>query len=504
MDDYNPAELSNEVIAIIVSSTYGSGDPPGNAEALMDWLSRSSSSVSGVAYAVCALGDQTYPDFCQAGVDFDRLMEERGGRRVVPRKDCDYYFEEPFGEFSEDVLSWLRSEGKTLLTGEAASVSTEAAAPAEVSPTSERAPRGTRNAPVAATLRARRRLNVGQSKKETMHYELAWSGDDVAFEPGDSFAVLPKNNATEVDAILSRLVLDGQTSVKVGSTNSSLRDALLSACDLQTVSEDLLRRFGGPPVGAAALELREYLDKRHLIDVLHDCPKASIDAQGLVEALRSLKPRLYSVANSPLIERNAVHFTVETLRYERQNRSCEGVASTWLADRVSDGSDVLMYRVAAPHFRLPATTGTPILMIGPGTGIAPFRAFLQHREAQGDPGRNWLFFGHQHKATDFLYRAELERYIQTGALTKLSLAWSRDQAHKIYVQDRVREQGAEVWSWIQSGAYIYVCGDKLAMAPQVREVFVQIGIDHGGLSLAQSEAMVAALESEGRYCADVY
>jgi sulfite reductase (NADPH) flavoprotein alpha-component len=503
MDDFEPCDLSDEVMAIIVSSTYGNGDPPGNAEALMEWLSEPSSSVAGVAFAVCALGDQTYPNFCQAGADFDRLMEERGGRRVVARKDCDEYFEEPFAEFSEDVVSWLRAEGEAVLSG-APSVATAANETTTASESTKTKELGTRGAPVSATLRSRRRLNRAGSAKETMHYEFVWSEGEVAFAPGDSFAVTPQNNVAEVDAILAELRLDGASQVTTGDETTTLREALIHLYDLQTVTPDLLTSLGGPNPNSASLGIEDYLEKRHLLDVVRDCPASSVDAQRLVDGLRSLKPRLYSVANSPLVESNAVHFTAETLRYSQFGRSCEGVATTWLADRVADGDVVPMYCVQAAHFRLPENTGAPVIMIGPGTGVAPYRAFLQHRQAQGASGRNWLFFGHQHRATDFLYEEEMLGFQRSGLLTKLSLAWSRDQDEKVYVQDRLLESGGEVWSWLASGAYVYVCGDKNAMAPQVRDAFLEILTAHGRLGPAQARETLDEWERSGRYCVDAY
>ena len=501
MASFQPSDLAKERLAIVVTSTYGNGDPPYNAEAMMKWLNQPDSAVPGVAFAVCGLGDQTYPKFGQAGKDFDRLIEERGGRRIVPRVDCDVDYEEPFEQFMESVLQWLSENGDTLDadSGAVASAGDEPAHP-EVT-----AAIGTRSAPVRATLRSRRRLNREGSAKETMHYEFEWPDHDVAFQAGDSFALIPENNPQEVAAVLAALNIDASASVTVGDESCSVRDALMTTRDLQVVTEELLALLlstgTNPSVGPDAAA---YLGSRHLVDVLRDTSDASIHAQALVDGLRRLKPRLYSVASSPLAEPRGVHFTVETLRYNWNGHSREGVATTWLADRFNDGDSVPMYCVQAPHFRLPDAAGVPVIMVGPGTGVAPFRAFLQERRAKEDPGEAWLFFGHQHAATDYLYEDEIEAWRADGTLNRASFAWSRDQAEKVYVQDKIRENGADIWAWIEAGAYMYVCGDKNAMAPQVRDAFITIAVTHGGHGQAEAEALFDGWEQSGRYCVDAY
>lgn len=509
MADFEPSQLAAEMLAIIITSTYGNGDPPYNAEALMDWLHQPESSIAGVSFAVCGLGDLTYPRFAQAGKDFDRLMEERGGRRIVPRTDCDVEFEEPVAQFTAAVQEWLRSNGDTL--GQAAAPpATPAAAPAvPVAAPAATAALGTRAAPVQATLVRRRRLNREGSAKETMHYEFTWSDATVAFEPGDSFALVPQNNPDEVRAVLEAAALDGAAVVRLGEVSQSLQDALMSDRDLHVVTADLLAALavsgpGADAIAAGSEAVTAYLSERHLIDVLLDNPGTSIGAQGLVNGLRRLKPRLYSVASSPVVSPNEVHFTVETLRYTQHGRDREGVATTWLADRVADGDTVPMYCVKAGYFRLPEESDAPIIMVGPGTGIAPFRAFLQQRKALGDTGKAWLFFGHQHQKTDFLYEEELRAMQADGTLTELSLAWSRDQPEKVYVQDLIRARGAEVWAWLQDDAYVYVCGDKSAMAPQVRETFIELAVTHGGLARTAAEALVTNWEASGQYSVDAY
>lgn len=491
LENFEPAELAQSGLVLMVTSTYGNGDPPYSAEALMKWLSQPEASIGGVSFGVCGLGDRTYPLFAKAGKDFDRLMEERGGRRVIPRQDCDAEFEEAFEEFTERALAWIRANASEL---EAAA----AAAPAEAAPTPQptTANPGTRGRPVQATLVSRRRLNRPGSAKETMHYEFRWPGVSVAFAPGDSFAVIPQNNPAEVEAILQALSLDGSTMVRSGDEPQSLRAVLNQSRDLHTIPTELRRSLAGTAQSGD--------DDWHLLDVAEAAPERPISAQALVDSLRKLKPRLYSVASSPSVEPEGVHFTVETLRYTVNGRPCEGVATTWLADRVSDGDLMAMYCVQAPHFRLPKDNSVPIIMIGPGTGIAPFRAFLQQRKAHSSSGNSWLFFGHQHRETDFLYEDELQDFLADGTLDELSLAWSRDQPEKVYVQDLIRARGSEVWAWLVAGAHVYVCGDKNTMAPQVRETFIAIGTAHGGMTKEAASDLLDRWETSGRYSVDAY
>ena len=466
MGEFQPSDLAKEALALIITSTYGNGDPPYNAEALLKWLGQPDVSISGVSFAVCGLGDLTYPRFAQAGKDFDRLMEERGGRRILPRQDCDVVYEEPVEQFTLAVQEWLTSHADTLVAPDVQS-GQGVEDQDTTSQTMVAKPPGTRGHPVQAILTGRRRLNASGSEKETMHYEFSWPGVEVSFSPGDSFAVVPENNPVEVQTILDGLSLNGSSSVRLNDEDTTLLDALTQVCDLQIVSQELGNGLvANQKTGSNQMETIDFSDM-HLIDVVQAFPGTQIDGQVLVDALRTLKPRLYSVASSPLVHPNGVHFTVETLRYSRRGRDCEGVATTWLADRVADGETVAMYCVQAPHFRLPDDNKVPIIMVGPGTGVAPFRAFLQQRRAMGSPGKSWLFFGHQHQSTDFLYETEIDDFLSDGTLTEISLAWSRDQADKVYVQHLIQRQGPAIWSWLVEGAMVYVCGDKNAMAPQV-------------------------------------
>ncbi len=546
MDDYEPTDLPREALLLIITSTFGNGDPPVNAEALMEHLRQDAPDLGGLRFGVCALGDSTYPRFAQCGRDFDGLLEERGGERVIPLQVCDADFEDYVPAFQKSVIGWLEEHGapfegasagperaasETAETspglfggivsavrslfggaGEPSGAEPPAMAPVTEAAADQPAPSGpwTAKNPFAATITARRKLSGAGSGKETMHYELSLAGSGIDFAPGDSFGVHPHNDPVEVDRLLEALDLDGTVVVVHDGEQRALRELLLERLDLQNVTKALAQALGrsGGPAGAAVAEgddaLRAWRGTRFVWEAASEHPDASIGAQELVDALRRLQPRLYSVANSPLVDAESVHFTVETLRYAHDGFARTGVASTWLCDRVAEGAPVPVHLVPGTHFRLPEAPDADIICVGPGTGVAPFRGFLQHREARGDSGRTWLFFGHQTSACDALYADELAGFEERGVLTHLTCAWSRDQEHKVYVQHRMAEHGAEVYAWLDGGGLLYVCGDKQHMAGDVRSTLVAIAAEHGGLDAAGAEAWVAALEDGGRYRVDVY
>lgn len=540
MDDYERDELHDEAQVFVITSTFGNGDPPYNAFEMMEFLKGSEApSLSGVQFSVCGLGDKSYPNFAQCGRDFDARFEALGAERIVPRMDCDVDYEVPFDQWKSQVVAWLRENhadagsappapapkpakgglfkkvagffgGKKAAPPAPPARSAPSAASKVVAEVAEERHGWTREKPFPSKLLTSRRLNGEGSAKETMHYELDLAGSGMVFHAGDCFAVLATNPPAEVDALLQACGLDPEASVTLKSGRTlALRGVLARRACLQTVTVDLLRHLaatGGP--GRAALdagpdETSAYLHDRFVLDVIRDHPEASVTAQYLVDHLRPLPPRLYSVANSPVVNADQVHFVAETLRYERMGRPCEGVATTWLADRVQPGGEVPLYLVPNAEFRLPPAD-VDMLMVGPGTGIAPFRAFLQERAAKGGSGRSWLFFGHQHQATDHLYGDELAAWADSGVLTRADYAWSRDQPDKIYVQDKLREAGAEVWAWLQGGAHVYVCGDAKGMAPGVRQALLDIARTHGSLDADGAESWFAGLVADHRYHRDVY
>lgn len=529
MDDYDPQDLGDESLVLIVTSTFGNGDPPYNAFNLIEALKGSEApSLDGVGFSVCGLGDRSYPNFAQCGRDFDERFGALGGERVVPRMDCDVDFEVPFDEWKQQVLGFVR---KSYDLGEAPPPPKRAKSgglwgkmtgwlggkgeskPAAADPVADlvAAPAApSRDNPFVARIVAQRLLSGPDSDKETRHYEVDLTGSGITFAGGDSFGVFPRNPPDEVQGILAALDADPESPVTLRDSRVlALRGALTSRLCLQSVSVELLRQVsasGGP--GALALqaggdEVSAYLRDRYLVDVLRDHPDATLSAQQLVDRLKAIPARLYSVASSPVVDPNKVALLVETLRYERAGRPCLGVASTWLADRLGESAHVPLYLAENKDFHLPADD-VDLIMVGPGTGLAPFRAFLQERDARDAAGRSWLFFGHQHQASDFLYRDELQAWERSGRLARLDLAWSRDQAQKVYVQHRMLQAGAELWSWVQGGAHIYVCGDAKGMAPGVNDALLQVARDHGGLDEEGANAWLRGLQEDGRYHRDVY
>jgi len=518
-DDFELDDLEGPRLLVIITSTFGNGDPPSNAMFLLEHLSNPDHGpYPDLSFAVCGLGDESYPRFCQAGKDFDAHLAARGAQRVVERVDCDVDFEIPFRGWRKQLLSYLDShatkygrtepqvsEKKSGFFGslgkkfgamfggkppEAPAPAPEPAAPA-VQPGTDR------HHPFRARYLGGRLLNGEGSNKETRHHIISLEGSGLSYQVGDCFGVYPTNCPEAVDEVLKAAGLKGTESVQTEKGAQSLSEALASRC-LQTITLDL---YEASVPAAERLEreaLRAYLREHHVVDVVRP---GRLSAERLFELTRPIHARLYSIASSQKATPTEVHFTIETVRYEMHDRARKGVASTFLAERASDGVDIYLHK--NDQFRLPSDD-TPIIMVGPGTGIAPFRAFLLERRARGASAENWLFFGHQHQACDFLYGDELRELQDSGVLTRMDLAWSRDTDTKVYVQDRIRERGADVYEWLQKGAHLYVCGDASRMAGDVRSALVSVYREHGGLDADAAAAAVSKLESVGRYQQDVY
>jgi sulfite reductase (NADPH) flavoprotein alpha-component len=526
MDDYTHADLPDEHLLIVVTSTYGNGDPPANAYDLIEHLNVDKPDLSGMRFAVCGLGDSCFQLFSQCGKDFDRLLEELGGVRVVKRVDCDADYEVPFSQFRQSLEQYVQantelfpphveSEESTKTTAKRGGLFSKVKgwlggnkeAGTIVTPTAQTQIKklGTRERPIHVNLMHNRLLSVEGSNKETRHYVIDLKDTPFEFRAGDCFGVYPQNCPTEVSALLDVLQVKGDVAVHWDDQSRTLEDVLLNSACIHNVSVklvELLASQQGPAQTAfegGAQTLTQYIAERHVFDVLQEHQPHQVDLAQFVATLKPLQPRLYSVANSPLVHPNEVHFTVETLRYAWNGRTAKGVASCWLAEQAAEGS-IPIYLQSNTQFRLPEPK-TPIIMIGAGTGIAPFRAFLQERSMTKASGKNWLFFGHQHEAKDFLYRDELTAFLEDETLNTLTCAWSRDTAEKVYVQHRLAEHGAQVWQWLEEGAVVYVCGDATGMAPGVHEALVQIAEANGSLDGA---AFMKGLESSNRYILDVY
>lgn len=471
---------------LLIASTYGDGEPSDSAKALHAALAADTApALAPVRYSVCALGDTNYTLFCQAGKDFDAYLEKRGATRVHPRVDCDTDYETPFD-------GWLNAAlGAFGATGAAAS-----AAPAsDASPAPGVVIHDKKN-PFAAPVLAVRALNGAGSAKEVNHveFDLSAGGPSLAYEAGDALGVIPHNDPELVSAVLSALGADGEEAVSTKTGELPLRRALAECFDLGKPALALLELLG---LAAAAPA------PHHVIDALLAAPAKPAPA-AFVAALKPLAPRLYSISSSPKAHPGQVHLTVGAVRYELNGRARKGVCSTFLAERALALGKVGVFVHSNKAFRPPADANAPMIMVGPGTGIAPFRAFLEERVATNAPGKNWLFFGDQKASTDFLYADELHALRASGALTRLDLAFSRDQKDKIYVQHRMLENAAELWAWLEQGAHFYVCGDASRMAKDVDAALHQVVEQAGGKTSAEAAAYVQALKTAKRYQRDVY
>jgi sulfite reductase (NADPH) flavoprotein alpha-component len=369
--------------------------------------------------------------------------------------------------------------------------------------------RGTRDAPVEAIFRGAVRLNDKGSRKDTRHVVLDIAGSGLTYVPGDSFGIYPRNDPALADAVLAALGVPRR--FPIGA--KSIRDTLIEDCSLG-LAPDVLFELMSYLVGGERRDKAKALAKGQdpdgdaatldVLAVLEKLGPVHPDPEAFVESLEQLQPRLYSIASSPLVTPQQIHLAVDAVRYDIAGRRRLGVASTFLADRLQPGASVKVYIQKAHGFALPKDGATPIVMVGPGTGIAPFRSFLWQRKAAKAKGRAWLFFGHQHQATDFFYRDELEAFLADRTLTRLSTAWSRDGAQKVYVQDRMLEAGPELWAWLRDGAHFYVCGDAKHMAKDVESALIEISAKGGQMSEAGARDFIADLKTTGRYQADVY
>jgi sulfite reductase (NADPH) flavoprotein alpha-component len=470
-------------------------------------------SLGHLQYAVLALGDTNYEHFCKCGKDFDQQLGLLGAKCLFERADCDVDFEKAAQSWLDGVLSVLEI---TKLPADQARSGSSADTPVHSSAAAaaQTLEIGTKDRPLSACLLVNRRLNREGSEKETRHFEIALGSDGPSYEVGDALGIFPANCPQLVDQIVQSLGCDGEEAVTApDGSETSLRRALTHCYDLNRISsaflKEIVARTGDSdlqnlltPANAAAQ--KAFLEERDLLDFLLEYPGLTLRPSELVTHLRKLQPRLYSIASSLKAVPGEVHLTVSIVRYQIRNRWRKGICSTFLADRLHPGGSLPVFTHHSPSFRLPIDPSRPIIMIGPGTGIAPFRAFLQERQATGAQGANWLFFGEQRADSDFYYKDELSQMVKNGLLTRLDTAFSRDQDHKIYVQQRMLENTGQVWDWLQNGAHVYVCGDAKRMAKDVDNALRKICQTAGNLLDDQTEEYMAALRRDKRYQRDVY
>jgi sulfite reductase (NADPH) flavoprotein alpha-component len=505
MADYKPRQLKDEQDLLVITSTHGEGDAPQTAVGFFEFLeSRKAPKLPQLRFAVLALGDSTYERYCEAGRRIDRRLEELGAQRLADRVDCDVDYEDGAAAWTASVVDSLTPTVRT---------SGSVVAPAAATPNRAAAPAAfDKKHPFQAAVIDNIVLTGRGSTKETRHVELSLADSGLIYQPGDALGVVPRNDPALVAAMLEKLALSPDAPVTTKQGTSSLGEALAGSYEITAVTPRFVDHWAEIS-GAAELQALRAPDQRearaafqhnhHVFDIVGRFPVPGIDAAQFVAGLRPLQPRLYSIASSLAAAPDEAHLTVSTVRYPLHDLPRTGVASGYLAARTEPDAAIPVYIQSNDHFHLP-DDDVPILMIGAGTGVAPYRAFMQEREARGAAGRSWLFFGERNFRSDFLYQVEWQEFLKNGVLSRLDLAFSRDAAPKTYVQDRLRRQGRDVYAWLEEGAGLYVCGDAAHMAPDVHAALTDIVVEHGGLDREGAGAYLSALQRDRRYRLDVY
>ncbi|MFH6951912.1 assimilatory sulfite reductase (NADPH) flavoprotein subunit [Pseudoalteromonas sp. XMcav1-K] len=505
MADYKPAQLKKEKFIAVAVSTYGEGEPPEDAENLHAFLaSKKAPKLDGVKVAVIGLGDSSYEFFCQTAIDFEERFKALGAETVVARADLDVDYEDQATAWIGGAVEAFEPELKAQSQGSAQVIpmASFGAAPAQSQYTKQN--------PFAAELSVVQKITGRDSTKDVRHIEISLEGSDITYLPGDSLGVYFLNDEALVDETLALLNIDGATEITLGAETLSIRTALIEKLELTQSYPGFVEKYAQATNNAELLKLvedkaamREYIEARQIFDIIKQNP-SDISAQDLANSLRKLQARLYSIASSQAEVEEEVHLTVGLVEFDAFGEKHFGGCSGYLANRAEEGVQVKVFSEHNDNFRLPNDDNTPVIMVGPGTGIAPFRAFLQERDAREAEGDNWLFFGNPHFTQDFLYQVEIQGYVKSGLLNKVDLAFSRDQAEKVYVQDRLREKGEEVFAWLEKGAHFYICGDANRMAKDVHQALIDIIKAHGGKDDEQAESYLKELRSNNRYQKDVY
>lgn len=500
--DYKPKNIAGEQLVLLVTSTQGEGEPPEEALSLYKLLSgKKAPNLSGLKFAVLGLGDSSYPMFCGAGKSFDELLAKLGGERLLERQDCDL-------EYQAEAAAWLDKIVPLVGSLAAAPAAATGTGNASGSP-APAAPASAYNKanPFPATLLVRQKITGRDSEKDVRHIEIDLSGSGLQYRAGDALGVWFENDPAVVEEILAAVSLKGDEPVNAGGQGKTVREALLHDWEIGLNTPQFVQGYaeisGNPELKEAAADASAYAAANPIAGIVSQYP-AALTAEQLAGLLRPLAPRLYSISSAPEEVGEEVHLTVGVLRYEHNGIPRTGAASGFLGERLEEEGSVRVFVEENPRFRLPENPETPVIMIGAGTGVAPFRAFMQQRAANGDSGKNWLIFGNQHFTQDFLYQTEWQGWAKDGLLNKYDFAWSRDQEEKIYVQHKIREEAAELWQWLQQGAHIYVCGDASRMAKDVEQALLDTIAEQGGLSADDADEYLDNLRQEGRYQRDVY
>lgn len=504
MADYKAKQLKSETHVVVIVSTHGEGDAPDDAVELHEFVaSKKAPKLPELKYAVIGLGDSSYEFFCQTAKDFDQRLEALGAKRVIERVDCDVDYDTAAEAFIEQLTTMLKDELTAKSQSQVVQLPSLNAVSSSVS-------EFTKKNPFAATLSESLKITGRDSVKDIRHIEISLEDSGIQYQPGDAVGIWFSNDQALASEVLSLVEVDGSELVKVGEDSITILQALIEKFELTLSYPTFVKSYleSNPNQTLQALfddkaKLRDYLADRQIVDVVRQFP-AKMTAEQLAIALRPIAPRLYSIASSQAEVEDEVHLTVALVEYDVDGNARIGGASGFLADRLEEGQQVKVYIEENNNFRLPENSDTPVIMVGPGTGIAPFRSFMQQRAEDDAQGKNWLFFGNPSFTQDFLYQTEWQRFVKDGVVDKVSLAFSRDQKEKIYVQHRLLENGEEVYQWLEQGAHFYVCGDATHMAKDVHDALVSIVAKYGKKSAEQAEQYLVELRKAKRYQKDVY
>ncbi|MDY0928700.1 NADPH-dependent assimilatory sulfite reductase flavoprotein subunit [Pantoea trifolii] len=502
--DYKFKQIGQEKLLVVVTSTQGEGEPPEEAVALHKFLlSKKAPKFEGTAFAVFGLGDTSYEFFSKAGKDFDERLAELGAERLLDRVDADVEYKEQANAWRQQITEILKARVPSQSPAQAAVTAAGSVNLVDSSPY-------TKEEPLVASFAANQKITGRDSDKDVRHIEIDLGDSGLRYQPGDALGVWFENDDELVQELLQLVWLKGDEPVEVQGKTLPLAEALKTHFELTVNTPQIVEQYAALSRNDALLalagdkpKLQSYAQSFPIVDMVRQAP-TELNAEQLTGLLRPLTPRLYSIASSQAENETEVHITVGAVRFEIDGRQRGGGASTWLADRIEEDGEIRVFIEHNDNFRLPANPETPVIMIGPGTGIAPFRSFMQQRDNDGAGGKNWLFFGNPHFTDDFLYQVEWQKYVKDGLLTNIDLAWSRDQAEKVYVQDKIRAKGAEVWSWLQEGAHLYVCGDANRMAKDVEQALLDVVVEHGGMDRETADEFLSELRIERRYQRDVY
>lgn len=504
LEDIELEQFAEMERVVIVTSTYGEGEMPDNAQLFWEALTATTAPrMENMNYAVLAIGDTAYDDFCEAGKLFDIRLEQLGANRVAARLDCDVDYEDPAAAWIEETMPVIAEFGSD-------DAPSDGAQPVAAGKPKEKSKWNRKN-PYSSVVSTNRLLSGEGSAKEIRHFEFELADSGIKYEAGDALGVMPVNNPQLVSEILDRLNLSADASIS--GQDASLGSLLTYNYEISTPSKELINaieeRAGHDELthivsNGDKESMENFLWSKDSLDLINLNPDVTFSAEELIGMLKPLQHRAYSISSSGLRNPDQIHLTIASVRYKSHGRDHGGVCSTFLADRIAEGDQAGIFLSPNKAFRVPENNDAPMIMVGPGTGIAPFRAFLHERQERGANGKNWLFFGDQHRSCDYIYEDEITELEGQGIIHKLDLAFSRDQEEKIYVQTRMKENGAEFYAWLEEGGYFYICGDATRMAKDVDRALHEIIMQHGGRDEDGAIEYVNAMKKEKRYLRDVY